>query len=145
MNHEELLRIIKKEKAPVSGMMYALYKDRVVYCPYCMARIDLDGDKRRIILTEQPELAENLLELHLFNTQKEYRMVSRRGLKPVSRLIDDSCMEKEKGEFIYTEEQIQTLDIDHTGNKVPVNIVNYVMYDEDDLLYIENYRLMEVR
>lgn len=145
MNNENLINMIKEEKAPISGMMYALYKDKVVYCPYCMTRIDSDGNNRRIILTEQLDLAENLLELHLFDAHKEYRMVLRRGLKPVSKLIDDSCMEKEKGEFTYTEELIKTLDIDHKGDKGPVNIVNYITYDEDDLLYIENYRLMEVK
>lgn len=149
MKHRDLIKIIKEEKAPVSGMMYALYKDKVVYHPYCLTKIDWDGDERRIILTEKPDLAENLLELHLFDTQYEYRMVIRRGLNPVSKLIDDSCMEKEKGEFAYIEGQIQTLDIDYTGNctgdKGQVNIVNYITYDEDDLLHIENYRLMEVR
>lgn len=145
MNHEDLMKMIKEENAPISGMMYALYKDKVVYHPYCMTKMDLDEDKTRIILTEQSDLAENLLELHLFDDHKEYRMVLRRGLDTVSKLIDDSCMKKEKGEFAYIEGKIQTLDIDHTGNKGQVNIVNYITYDEDDLMYIENYRLMEVK
>lgn len=143
MNREELIKRIRDEKAPASGMMYALYKGRVVYCPYCMDRTDSDGDGRRIILTEQGDLAENLLELHLFDSEKEYRLVLRRGLDPVSKLIDDSCMEP--GGFKYIEKQINTLDLDHTGHTEPVNIVNYVSFDEDDLLQIENYRLMEVR
>ena len=144
MKHEELLKMIEKEKAPVSGMMYALYKNKMVYRPYCMSREDSDGNEKRIILMEQPDLAENLLELHLFDTDREYRMVLRRGLDPVSKLIDDSCIKIEDGDFKY-EEQIQTLDRDQTGNPGLVKIVNYVTYDEDDLLYIENYRLMEVK
>lgn len=144
MKHEELIRMIEKEKAPVSGMMYALYKNKMVYCPYCMSREDSDGNEKRIILMEQPDLAENLLELHLFDADREYRMVLRRGLNTVSEIIDDRCIQIEDGDFKY-EEQIQTLDMDQTGNHGLVTIVNYVTYDEDDLLYIENYRLMEVK
>lgn len=144
MKHEELLRMIEKEKAPVLGMMYALYKNKMVYSPYCMSRDDSDGNEKRIILMEQPDLAENLLELHLFDADREYRMVLRRGLNTVSKIIDDSCIQIKEGDFKY-EEQIQTLDRDQDGNPGLVKIVNYVTYDEDDLLYIENYRLMEVK
>lgn len=144
MEHEELLRMIEKEKAPVSGMMYALYKNKMVYSPYCMSRDDSDGNEKRIILIEQPDLAENLLELHLFDADREYRMVLRRGMNTVSKIIDDRCIKIKEGDFKY-EEQIQTLDRDQAGNPGLVKIVNYVTYDEDDLLYIENYRLMEVK
>lgn len=144
MNHEELIKAIEEEKVPVSGTMYALYKDRVVYCPYCMTREAFTGDENQIILKEYSGLAENLLELHLFDTEREYRLVFRRGRKPVSKVIDDSCMEKEAGVLKYIE-QIITLDMNHTGKTGLVNMVNYITYDEDDLLHIENYRLMEVR
>ena len=143
MNHEVFMKKIKDEKAPLSGMIYALYKNRVIYQPYCMTRADWDGNGNRLILEEMPDLADNLLELHLFDACKEYRMVFRRGLEPVAALIDDTCLEKDG--FAYIEKSIHTLDTAHLGNAGLVNIVNYVTYDEDDLLYIENYRLMEVR
>ncbi|HIY02971.1 MAG TPA: hypothetical protein IAA26_14195 [Candidatus Blautia faecipullorum] len=137
------MKNIKDEKAPASGMMYALYKNRVIYQPYCVTRADWDGDMNRFILEEMPDSADNLLELHLFDDRREYRMVIRRGLEPVSKLIDDNCLEK--GGFAYIEKHIHTLDLAHSGKTGVVNIVNYVSYDEDDLLYIENYRLMEVK
>ena len=145
MNHGELINKIIEENAPKSGMMYALYKDRVVYHPYCVARADANGEEKRIILAEDTNLANNLLELHLFDAVKEYRLVFRRNMTSVSKIIDDSCMDTENGSFKYIEEQIETFDIGDPSNRGLVNIVNYVTYDEDDILYIENYRLMEVR
>jgi len=127
-NRDTLMEEIKKY-APERGRMYALYTNCMEYCAYNMAE-----------LLQRQNLAENLLELHLFDTEKEYRFVQKRK-GCISKLIDDSCIDSEKGECTY-EEGILTLD--SQGIPGRVTVVNYITYDEDDLLYIENYRLKEV-
>ena len=54
-------------KAPEQGMMYALYKDRIIYRPY-----------KREQLESQDELMKDLLELHLFDSIREYRYIKKR-------------------------------------------------------------------
>lgn len=137
MNTEkiDLIKEIKKteekikKKVPESGMIYAVYRDRVEYEEYCC-------------LTEvlaRENLAKGLLELHLFDEHKEYRYIKKRkGF--ISELIsDDDSGNEEKNIF---EEQIYTED--NKGKEGQVCVVNYMTFDKDDLLQIEKYRLKEV-
>lgn len=117
---------------PEQGTLYALYTDKVKYEKY-----------KKEELLEEPHLAEKLLELHLFDDTREYRYIkTRRG--EIEALISDETVEHQD---IYTE-KILTL-----GNRKEkpdkdsgfVEVVNYITYDEDDLMRIGNYRLKEVR
>lgn len=117
---------------PEQGILYALYTDKVKYEKY-----------KKEELLEDPYLAEKLLELHLFDDTREYRYIkTRRG--EMETLISDETAEHQD---IYTE-KILTL-----GNKKEkpdkdsgfVEVVNYITYDENDLMRIGNYRLKEVK
>lgn len=117
---------------PEQGILYALYTDKVKYEKY-----------KKEELLEDLHLAEKLLELHLFDDTREYRYIkTRRG--EMETLISDETVEHQD---IYTE-KILTL-----GNKKEkpdkdsgfVEVVNYITYDEDDLMRIGNYRLKEVK
>lgn len=107
---------------PERGTLYALYRDKVKYEKYSR---------------------KELLELHLFNDTREYRYIKTRSGE-IETLISDETVEHED---IYTE-KIVTL-----GNKKEkpdkdsglVEVVNYITYDENDLMRIENYRLKEVK
>ena len=109
---------------PERGTLYALYLDKVKYEKYS-----------RKELLEDKQLTEKLLELHLFNDTRDGE---------IETLISDETVEHED---IYTE-KIVTL-----GNKKEkpdkdsglVEVVNYITYDENDLMRIENYRLKEVK
>ena len=117
---------------PELGTLYALYRDKVKYEKYS-----------RKELLEDKQLTEKLLELHLFNDTREYRYIKTRSGE-IETLISDETVEHED---IYTE-KIVTL-----GNKKEkpdkdsglVEVVNYITYDENDLMRIENYRLKEVK
>ena len=117
---------------PEQGILYALYTDKVKYEKY-----------KKEELLEDPYLAEKLLELHLFDDTREYRYIkTRRG--EMEPLIIDETVEHQD---IYTE-KILTL-----GNKKEkpdkdsgfVEVVNYITYDENDLMRIGYYRLKEVK
>ena len=119
-------------KIPEKGTMYALYMDKMVYRSY-----------NREELQEDTALTEKLLELHLFDETMEYRYIKKR-IGEIEVLISDDTVEHQD---LYTE-KIITL-----GNKKEkpdrdsgcVEVVNYITYDENDLMRIENYRLREVR
>ena len=104
--------------APESGIMYALYVDRVVYKNYF--KEDLLNDNT---------LEDKLLELHLFDENKEYRYIKTRN-KNIECLVEDcSDYDDKYEEKVYVED----------GSVITV--VNYIKYDEDDLLNFVNYRL----
>ena len=124
------------EWAPEKGVMYALYTDRMVYKSYSKEE-----------LPDEVTLTKGLLELHLFDENKEYRYINKRKGQ-IEVCIEDA---KVKHDDIY-EETIFTLNpaqgeehisADKAQNKV--GVVNYITYDENDLMFISNYRLKEVR
>ncbi|WP_456082529.1 hypothetical protein [Mediterraneibacter sp.] len=118
-------------QAPEQGTMYALYRDKVVYRPYIRENLVLQEDEEK-----------NLLELHLFDAKKEYRYVKmRKGT--VETVISDATVMHED-QYV---ERIFTLDSKEKMREVYkgcVEIVNYITYDENDLMTIQNYRLKEV-
>lgn len=124
---EELIKKIKEQQAPESGTMYAVYQTHIEYKTY--------NNLQDII--NQENWTDGLLELHLFDKKKEYRYIQKRkGF--ISTLIDDS-----KKNFSYNDIYEERIYV--TGSKKQVAVVNYITFDEDDLLQIENYRLKEVR
>ena len=114
------------ELAPKSGVMYALYKDRVEYRNYNLN--DLQADSK---------LNDNLLELHLFDKDSEYRIVqSGRGKIEVCINDSNTRFDDKYIERVYTNQNYDTCR--------QVEVVNYITYDENDLAVINNYRLKEV-
>ena len=117
--------------APEKGIMYALYIDRMVFQEYTKDQLLKDA-----------YLEDKLLEMHLFDENKEYRYIKSR-LKDIECVIDDSI----EHDDIYVESTyIQyNLDEEVTSSSNRVNVVNYIQYNADDLLTITNYRLQEVK
>lgn len=117
--------------APEQGILYALYPDRVEYRSY-----------KRSELSEE-KLQEHLLELHLFDERIEYRIVHS-TLGDVETVISDEHVSYDDLyiEKIFTlEEKAETLGEDPCC----MEVVNYLKYDENDLLLVQNYRLKEVK
>lgn len=120
-------------KAPERGIIYALFRDRVVFERYSKEELEksrFEGD--------------NLLELHLFDEDTEYRMFRTRMNGCREMIIRDDTA---GAEDIYVEEVLLTgKDADSQENLADtVKVVNYIEYDENDLLKISGYRLQEVR
>lgn len=114
-------------KVPNQGIMYALYTDRVEYRPYKKEELSEDA------------IQKHLLELHLFDDTTEYRMIQSE-CGEIENVISDENMPHDDiyCEKIYTVKENEELD--HC-----IEVVNYLTYDENDLLLIRNYRLKEVR
>ena len=118
-------------KIPEKGIMYALYTDKVVYRKY---------DRKEFV--EDQEATDKLLELHLFDTVAEYRYIKKRNGK-IEALIRNDTVEHQD---LYTEKIITLGNKKEKPDKESgfVEVVNYITYDENDLMRIENYRLKEV-
>ena len=118
-------------QTPEQGMMYALYTDRVVYESYS-----------KNSLPSEEEIKKDLLELHLFDAVGEDRYIkTRKG--EIEVYINDENMDYQD---TYVE-RIYTLgkNVEKTDkNADKVEVVNYISYDENDLMVIRNYRLKEV-
>jgi len=120
-------------KAPERGTIYAVLRDRIEFKTY-------------EALEEITDIvnAENLLELHLFDKKKEYRIIQTRKKGVLEAVIDEDT----KADDIY-EEEIYVLGSEKDVDKADelsrkVAVVNYITYNEDDMIIIRNYRLKEV-
>ena len=123
--------------APEQGIMYALYIDRDVYRTY-----------KREQLEVEEQLEKDLLELHLFDSTREYRYIKKRK-GDIEVCIDDTTVTYDDSytERIYTlKEGTEILeDSSGQGDRTCIEVVNYISYDENDLMNITNYRLKEVK
>ena len=118
-------------KAPERGMLYALYTDRMEYRPY----------EREDLLLKEKDLQKNLLELHLFDEKKEYRFIKKRK----GELEVVVCDERKDYDDLYIQKIFTQEDEKEKNHASCIEVVNYLVYDENDLLKIKNYRLKEVK
>lgn len=118
------------ENAPEHGTIYAVYVDRIVYESY-ERKEELTG-----YLSE-----ETLLEMHLFDRKKELRFLkTRNGEIRCYEIQDDGSYDDVYVECSY----LLGTEIDQIGDlEQKIEVVNYIRYDENDLLHIVNYRLKE--
>lgn len=112
-------------EAPDSGLLYALYTDRVVFEQY----------------TSVPAIeTEKLLELHLFDSVKEYRFIKSRLSGGMECVVSDEIKRNTEGIVdVYTEDIYVEM-----GNHEKIKVVNYLSFDENGMLSIDDYRLEEV-
>ena len=118
------------DNAPDKGIMYALYVDRVVFKAYCKDE-----------LLNDLYLEDKLLELHLFDKNKEYRYINARNNSIETEVCDDVDHDDVYVEKVYVQAKS---DEETTRDSKCVEVVNYIKYDENDLLNICNYRLKEL-
>ncbi len=118
------------DNAPDKGTMYALYVDRVVFKAY--SKDELLNDLY---------LEDKLLELHLFDESKEYRYINARNDSIETVVSDDFNHDDVYVEKIYVQAKV---DEETSKDSKCIEVVNYIKYDENDLLNICNYRLKEM-
>lgn len=117
------------ENAPKKGTIYATFVDKMVYRKY----VSLDEISE--YLTE-----DGMLELHLFDREKELRFIktAKNGLQQYE------ISSAEAYDDVY-EECLCVADaaVDEGSGLPKVCVVNYIRYDENDMVRIVNYRLKE--
>lgn len=122
-------RLTKVGEAPGQGWLLACFRKKVVFVQYC----SLEEVREHIAQGE-------LLELHLFDQDKEYRAIlsqSRRYPSGVVETVVDFRLDKET---TYNEEVYLETEYRYLGEKI--QICNHLAYDENGMLEIDNYRLV---
>lgn len=123
--------MVSIEGAPQKGTVYATFIDKVVFRKY-----------RSLKEIEELVKEDRMLELHLFDNEKEYRVLKTRKRGIQTYVISDACIHDD----IYEEEIYVSADnVDKQTNlSEKICVVNYIQYDQNDMIHIVNYRLKEV-
>ena len=79
---------------------------------------------------------EELLEVHLFDDDCEYRAVSTQSIRYPSGVIE-AVVGKENAEQSIFEEEVLLEGKDQQK----ITVLNYISYDENGMAFIDNYRL----
>lgn len=77
--------------------------------------------------------SDEILELHLFDENKEYRVISSRANGPIESILEDSndCIVDKI-----------SLEKPYGGS---VNLISYIEYDDNGIARVNNYRLGKVK
>lgn len=131
---------------PDQGSVFAVYRDRIIYGKYQKSDADSfvlpDGTLVNLVMIGRNR---DLLELHLFDRDREYRCVRTRQRGMLESLIDDKRVSAQYEDSYMEEIYILEEGADQKGQFRPkVGVVNYIHYNTDDLAVIDQYRLKEV-
>lgn len=153
MKYEE----IDFTRAPINGFIMASYVSGVEFGKYKNNEYEFKD--------KYPD--EELLEMHIFNNEKEFRIVKACNDNYIVNLIDgkENGVENEyidedmvffgQEEFLDSKDGITILKergvkkefyFDLTKEQhekiLSLKVRNYIKYDEDDMIYIDNYRII---
>ena len=122
MKIEDLSRI---EEAPERGQILAYTRKKVVFETY--------DSKEKV---KQLLDGEDVVELHLFDNQKEYRSIVSESKRYEMGMIE--CVESfpEEDETVYKEECLLE---NGSGSLI---VLNHIQYDENGMAQVDTYRLM---
>lgn len=145
-----------KVQAPEKGIMYALFRSRVIFRRYRFDDVkdNMPLDEVFRLLDIYIDENDKLLELHMFDDKQEYRIIYSRRKGYCEYVINDENIQKQlmnsKNSNQTPETYIEEVYCENVeDNKLDtietVKIVNYIDYDENDLLKIKAYRLKEVK
>lgn len=128
----------KPRKAPESGYMLAYTRTNVIFQAY--SSLDILDDL----------FQEELLELHLFDQEKEYRAIAssskrsiaERELKAIIHVADFSGQEADQ---VYLEKiklEPSAVKAEHGIAKDSITVLNHIFYDELGMARVDDYRLV---
>lgn len=134
MTYQDLKRV---NKAPVSGQLLAYTRKTVHFQPYgSLAEVEA-------LLQE-----DTLLEIHLFDHDREYRAIATRSRRFADGMIETVAdfPEEVAGDIYRERAQLSKKDSDEmptSGNTDPqtITVLNHISYGENGMAYVDNYRL----
>ena len=117
---------INWEKVPENGYVLAYFRKEVLF-----QKLE-PGIKQQI-----SEKQGTLLELHIFNSEREYRLMRCESGDFIEAVVSDECASEKKVETVQVEGRYEDL-------MKYLKVVNYIDYDENGMLSINNYRFAPV-
>ena len=121
------------ENAPEKGYVLAYFRNEVLFKSYKL----LSDIKTELQNREEQEL----LELHLFNEEREYRCVYSRVSNGIYRVIEYVAKDfpKEGEDDVYVEE----VSLETEQDEKVLTVLNHIKYsDETGMAVIDDYRLV---
>lgn len=117
-----------RESAPSKGQMLVYTRQNVEFKSYN----SLDEVEKGFIDSE-------LLEIHLFDDEKEYRAISSTSYRFKEKGFIECVVSDEKhiGDEVYMESVVT----ENEYNNIPITVINYVTFDERGMAKINDYRL----
>lgn len=117
---------IKISKMPQNGYLLISFIDGVEFCKYeTLAEVE----EKMKLWKER-----TFLEVHAFNKEYEWRWIVSRRKGAIEAKIEDG-----QEEMKFEENVLVIPEFKHVLNKIKV--INYMAYDENDMLYVKGYRL----
>ena len=129
-------------QAPKQGCLLMYTRKKVIFEKYDCTGTDI---KEYIVSKVNMEKEDTMLELHLFDTEREYRAVQ----STAHRTYPGSA--KGTAECVVTKEESQKDDIDEYVEDIllekkfkqvgsRIRVINYMKYDENGMAEMYNYR-----
>lgn len=119
-------RGINWEKAPKGGYALAYFRQEVLF-----QKLEPG------VILQISENQEMLLELHVFDNEREYRLMRCGTGEFIEAVVSDENGLEKKEETVKVESRFE-------GLMQYLRIVNYIDYDENGMLSIRNYRFAPV-
>lgn len=127
MKYSDLKRI---EEAPEKGYVLAYTRKKIIFEEYL--------DKKSV----ETNLSNiELLEIHLFDNDKEYRAIVSESPRFNDGVIETAVPGQDdswEDEDIFKEETV----VDFGDSKQSLTVINHIRYDENGMVNIDNYRLV---
>lgn len=118
-------------KAPLKGHVLAYFRQGILFEEY------QDRDVLSGRLEEREQNGDEILELHLFDSQKEYRCISTRSKRYPDGFIEHVAEFKDDEELSVFKEQVSL-----EKGKGMLRVLNYIEYREDNgMAMVTDYRL----
>ncbi len=132
MKYREIKKLIE-EKAPAAGYVLAYTRKCLLFKPY--------SDKGNVegLFAEDADI----VEIHLFNDEKEYRIVSSESRRYESGYVDHVADFESGGDSTY----VQNIYLDLRKEDMAdisadtIEVVNHIKYTDEGMAYIDDYRL----
>lgn len=129
MTIQDLVDSRMLEDAPESGWMLAYLRQMVVFHSY------------QTIAETIEELKDGeLLELHLFNTGKEYRAVVSSSKRYEKGFVEHTASFPMDKESVYVENVLTERTLHAAVDRI--SVLNHFSFDENGMLQIDDYRLV---
>lgn len=122
-----VLEQIDLKKVPDEGYLLAYFRSELVFFYQSGIRE----------LLEKKGL-DHLLELHVFDEKEEYRLLRTGKGKWIEVIVSDEKVQKEK------KVECVKLEKEYEGVMKYLNVINYIDYDENGMISINQYRLAPV-
>ena len=134
MDWDKLRGSSEMEHAPESGIMLVYTRKKVIFERY--QSLQQAGERLR---------GEEILEVHLFDKEKEYRALASQSKRFPGHFIDKVFRVEEKDkDCIYSQEiLLEMTEVNKTGmEKIQVN--NHIPYSDTGMAVIDRYQFVEV-